>query len=134
VDDGAVTPPGPNPGRGGPAAERARRARLARRQSRGRFGIETSYRQLNQGRGTTTAKDADCRLLLVGLALLLRQAWVWLTAQLARCGRLGRAAWVGELPLPKLLDWLARALRRRHRERLVIELGQPLTVPDGLQL
>jgi hypothetical protein len=41
---------------------------------------------------------------------------------------------VEELPLPRLLDWLARALRRRYRERLVIELGQPLTVPDELQL
>lgn len=116
------------------AAERARRARLARRKYRSRYGIETSYRQLNQGKGTTTAKDARYRLLLLGLALLLRQAWVWLTAQLARCRGLRRSAWVAELPLPLLLGWLAEALKRDYRERLVIELGQPIPGPEGLLL
>jgi hypothetical protein len=116
------------------AAERSRRARLARRKYRARYGIEASYRQLNQGKGTTTAKDARYRLLLVGLGLLLRQAWVWLTAQVARCRGLRGGAWVGELPLAVLLGWLAEALRKRYRERRVIELGQPLTVPEGLQL
>jgi hypothetical protein len=116
------------------AAERAWRARQARRQYRRRYGIETSYRQLNQGRGTTTATDARYRLLLVGLALLLRQAWVWLTAQLARCRGLGRGVWVGELPLAVLLGWLAEALRRLYRERLAIDLGQPLPLPEGLGL
>jgi hypothetical protein len=115
------------------AAERARRARLARRKYRSRFGIETSYRQMNQGKGATTAKDVCYRLLLVGLALLLRQAWVWLSAQVARARGLGRGAWVGELPLPLLVGWLAQALRRRYRERLAIDLGQPLPVPEGLQ-
>lgn len=116
------------------AAERARRARLARRKYRSRYGIETSYRQLNQGKGQTTAKDAGYRLLLVGLALLRRQAWVWLTAPLARRRGLDRRAWVGERPLARLLGWFAEALRRHYQERLVMELGQPLPMPEGLQL
>jgi hypothetical protein len=111
------------------AAERARRARLARRKYRGRFGIETSYRQLNQGKGATTAKGACYRLLLVGLALLLRQAWVFLAAQLAR-GR-GLGAWAGELPLRRLLEWLAEALKARYPEERIIRLGQPLVPIDG---
>jgi hypothetical protein len=41
---------------------------------------------------------------------------------------------VGELPLPQLVDWLAQALRRRYRERLAIDLGQPLAAPEGLNL
>jgi hypothetical protein len=65
--------------------------------------------------------------------LLLRQAWVSLTAQLARDRGLRHSAWVAELPLPVLLDWLAKPLRRRYRERPVLELGQPLRVPDELR-
>ena len=49
------------------------RARQAKRAYRRRYGIETSYRQLNDGKGRTTKKDQAYRLLLVGLALLLRQ-------------------------------------------------------------
>jgi putative transposase len=45
---------------------------------RGRFGIETSYRQMNQGRGWTTSRSPVRRLLLVGLALLLRNVWALL--------------------------------------------------------
>jgi hypothetical protein len=60
------------------------RAQLARRKYRQRFGIETSYQQLNQGKGRTTKKNLVYRLLLLGLALLLRQVWVDLSGQLAR--------------------------------------------------
>jgi IS4 transposase len=43
-----------------------------------RFGIETSYRQMNQGRVRTCSRDPRLRLLLVGIALVLRNVWVWL--------------------------------------------------------
>jgi putative transposase len=45
---------------------------------RKRFGIETSYRQMNQGRVRTCTRDPRVRLLLVGIALVLRNLWVWL--------------------------------------------------------
>ena len=45
---------------------------------RGRFGIETSYRQLNQSRARTSSRDPLYRFLLVGLALFLRNVWQWL--------------------------------------------------------
>jgi hypothetical protein len=51
---------------------------LLRQRYRLRFGIETSYRQLGACLALTTSKDARVRLLLVGVALLLRQWWVWL--------------------------------------------------------
>jgi hypothetical protein len=63
----------------GGAKRRRRRARLAKRANRRRFGIETSYRQQNEAKGKTTKKDVVYRLLLVGLALLLRQVWVYLS-------------------------------------------------------
>jgi hypothetical protein len=43
---------------------------------RRRFGIETSYRQMNQARIRTSSRDPVLRLLLVSIALLLRNAWV----------------------------------------------------------
>jgi hypothetical protein len=108
------------------AARAARRARLAVRKYRQRFGIEASYRQLNECKGRTTKKDLAWRLLLVGLALLIRQAWVWLTRQVARQRAARPAQWLGELPLQRLRDWLADALKKRHPEANAIALNQPL--------
>lgn len=45
---------------------------------RRRFGIETSYRQMNQCRARTCTRAPAVRLLLVGVALVLRNVWVWL--------------------------------------------------------
>jgi putative transposase len=44
---------------------------------RQRFGIESSYRQMNQARIRTSSRDPLRRLLFVGLALILRNVWVW---------------------------------------------------------
>ena len=43
-----------------------------------RFGIETSYRQMHEGRIRTTTRRPVVRLLYVGIALVLRNLWVWL--------------------------------------------------------
>jgi hypothetical protein len=45
---------------------------------RQRFAIETTYRQMNQARIRTSTRDPLLRLLFVGLALILRNVWVWL--------------------------------------------------------
>jgi len=45
---------------------------------RRRFGIETSYRQMERARIRTSTRDPLRRLLFAGIALLLRNAWVWL--------------------------------------------------------
>jgi putative transposase len=57
---------------------RPRRPGWVREAYRRRFGIEASYRQLNEGKARTTTRRPDVRLLLLGIALLLRNAWVWL--------------------------------------------------------
>jgi Transposase DDE domain len=44
---------------------------------RSRFGIETSYRQMHQARIRTCTRDPLLRLLYVGIALVLRNVWVW---------------------------------------------------------
>jgi len=51
---------------------------------RKRFGIETSYRQMNEARIKTCTRDPRQRLLFVGIALVLRNVWVWLHFQLAK--------------------------------------------------
>ena len=50
---------------------------------RTRFGIETSYRQMHQARIKTCTRDPRLRLLFVGIALVLRNVWVWLHFKLA---------------------------------------------------
>jgi len=51
---------------------------------RTRFGIETSYRQMNEARIKTCTRDPATRLLFVAVALVLRNVWVWLHFKLAK--------------------------------------------------
>lgn len=90
---------------------------------RQRFGIETSYRQKNQAQASTTSKDPVYRLLLEGVGYLLRQVWVVLTDQLARRRHAKPTAWIGELPLTLLLDWLGDHLEALYGEERSIPLA-----------
>ena len=73
-----------------------------------RFGIETSYRQLNAARILTTTRDPALRPLFVAIALILRNAWVWVHHQLLATPRPGgRKLNLGLLPFKTLLLWLA---------------------------
>jgi hypothetical protein len=75
---------------------------------RSRFAIETSYRQLHQGRLQTSTRDPLQRLLFVGIALVLRNVWVWLhDAFLAERRRGGRVYHLERLRFRALLCWLA---------------------------
>jgi Transposase DDE domain len=72
-----------------------------------RFGIETSYRQMNQARIRTCTRDPLLRLLYVAVALILRNVWVWLHWQvLAKRRRGGRRINLGPLCFRKMLVWL----------------------------
>jgi len=51
---------------------------------RKRFGIETSYRQMNEARIRTCTRDPRLRLLFVGIALVLRNVWVWIHFRFAK--------------------------------------------------
>ena len=74
---------------------------------RSRFAIETSYRQMHQARIRTCTRDPLLRLLYVGIALLLRNVWVWLHWQvLAHRRRGGRRVDLGQLSFRKMLVWL----------------------------
>jgi Transposase DDE domain len=74
---------------------------------RQRFGIETSYRQMEQARIRTSTRDPLLRLLYVGVALILRNVWAWLHWQvLAQPRRGGRRVDLGQLTFRGMLLWL----------------------------
>lgn len=80
---------------------------------RRRFGIETSYRQMNRARIRTTTRRPALRLVLVGVALLLRNLWAWLHwTALARRRRGGRCVQLAALRFATMLLWLAHLAER----------------------
>jgi hypothetical protein len=97
------------------AAWRVRGApREVHRRYRTRFGIEASYRQ---ARIQTRTRDPRLRLVFVAVALLLRNLWVWVHAEvLARGDAPGRAPQLGRLRFRQLLDWVARAVAARMHD------------------
>jgi putative transposase len=76
---------------------------------RKRYGIETSYRQMNQARVRTSTRSPSLRLLFVGVALLLRNLWAWLHWEsLATPRRGGRRVAQDRLRFRALLGWVGR--------------------------
>jgi hypothetical protein len=112
------------------ARRQEQRAALARRWYRKRFGIETSYRQMREGKAKTTKKDVRYRLLLIGIGLIMRQVWVWLSRQIARARKLDPSAWVEQLPHKRMIEWLADSLESTYPEEKEIHLGTPFLPLD----
>jgi putative transposase len=74
---------------------------------RSRFAIETSYRQLHQARIRTCTRDPLLRLLYVGVALILRNVWVWLHWEVLAQRRRGpRRLNLGRMSFRRMLLWL----------------------------
>jgi putative transposase len=75
-----------------------------------RFGIESSYRQLNEARAKTCTRNPLVRLFLVAVALILRNVWVWLHYEcLSSPRRGGRQLRLERLRFKTLLAWLEHA-------------------------
>lgn len=93
---------------------------------RQRFRIETSYRQLGEGLAATCSKNPTYRLLLVAIALVLRNLWVWLHwRHLATHTPAGRQRNLKRLPLRRLTAWLIRALNK------LLDLRPRIANPGG---
>jgi putative transposase len=89
---------------------------------RRRFAIETSYRQLQQARIRTSTREPLLRLLYVGVALILRNVWVWLHWEvLAHRRRGGRRLDLDQLPFRAMLLWL------QHRPEEVLGVCDQVT-------
>jgi putative transposase len=98
---------------------------------RKRFAIETSYRQLHQARARTCTRDPLVRLLLVGVALVLRNVWVWLHYAVLSTPRRGsrRYNW-DRLTLKGLLLWLQHQAEDELGRRDVVGSERPM--PQGV--
>jgi len=80
---------------------------------RTRFGIESSYRQMNQARGRTSTRRPELRLLYAGIALVLRNEWVWLHFEvLSTPRRGGRLIRLERLRLRAMLHWLLQVIEK----------------------
>jgi putative transposase len=87
--------------------------RWARETYRSRFAIETSFRQLHQARIRTCTRDPLLRLLYVGIALVLRNVWVWLHWEhLAESRRGRRRVDLRRLRFRQMLLWLQHVAER----------------------
>jgi putative transposase len=74
---------------------------------RQRFGIEASYRQLNEARIKTCTRQPAVRFFFIALALILRNVWVWLHWQILSSPRRGgRLLRLERLRFKALLSWL----------------------------
>lgn len=93
---------------------RPTRVDWVRRTYRTRFGIESSYRQMNQAKVTTTTRDPVVRLFLIGVALVLRNVRVWLHwEQLSMPRRGRRVIRLDRLPFKALLPWLPHVVEEQ---------------------
>ena len=80
-----------------------------------RFGIESSYRQLHEGRIRTTTRRPVVRLLYVGIALVLRNLWVWLHYTLLSMPRRGgRVILLERLRWETVLLWLLHVVEETY--------------------
>jgi putative transposase len=87
---------------------RPSRVSWVRETYRRRFGIESSYRQLHEALIPTATRSPLLRLLYVGLALILRNVYVWLHWEVLSYKRRGyRVVDLDQLPLKAVLEWLA---------------------------
>lgn len=78
---------------------------------RRRFGVESSYRLLEQVRGHTTARNAALRFLWMGLALLIGNIWIALHWKYLRRGGPGpRRVARRHFTLSQLAQFLRRAV------------------------
>lgn len=74
---------------------------------RKRFGIETSYRQMNEARIKTCTRSPLLRFLFVAIALILRNVWVWFHWEvLSGRRRGGRRIHLERLRFKTLTLWL----------------------------
>jgi hypothetical protein len=83
---------------------------------RGRFGIESSYRQVHQARIRTRSRNPVLRLLFVGVALVLRNVWVWLHAEVLAEPQPGAQHLRPEaMRFARLLLWLLMEIANHYR-------------------
>jgi hypothetical protein len=102
-----------------------------KRTYRKRFGIETSYRQMNQCRIRTTTKRFNVRFLYVAIGLLLRNLWVWLHHVVLSTPRRGCRRYNWErLRVERMLLWLEQVAAELYG--LVVTVTTERDIPQSV--
>jgi hypothetical protein len=97
-----------------------------------RFAIETSYRQMHQGRARTCTRNPEVRLLLVGVALVLRNVWVWLHYAVLSTPRRGNCRFnLERLTLRTMLQWLQHQAEEEFGVRAEVSSERPMPQRTG---
>jgi Transposase DDE domain len=96
---------------------------------RSRFGIETSYRQMNQARGRTTSRSPVLRMLFVAIAFMLRNLWAYLHWAVVAlpCQRI-RHIRSTVFSLEQMLDWISNICKHHLGSAFKLSVGYPLEV------
>jgi hypothetical protein len=103
-----------------------------RKTCRERFAIETSCRQMQQGRARTCTRNPLVRLLPVATALVLRNVWVWLHCAVLSTPRRGSRRLNPELlTLKALLLWLQHQAEEELGLRDETMAGRPMPRPPA---
>ena len=94
-----------------------------REQYRKRFGIESSYRQLNQAKIATCTRDPMLRLLYFGVELIMLNVWIWLHATFftEKDGR-DLIVHLEKLRFKEMLQWIEQVAEQ------LLHDGKPYTV------
>jgi len=99
---------------------------------RRRFGIETSYRLMNQVRPRTTSRLPALRFLFMAVALILLNLWVSLCYRFCRTIRDEKDFFdLDRLRLRRFRDFLCHAVDRIHHAVLLITALDPALDPLG---
>jgi DDE family transposase len=106
--------------------------RWVRETYRKRFAIEASYRQMHQGRARTCTRNPLVRLLLVGVALVLRNVWVWLHYAVLSTPRRGNCRYnLDRLTLRTMLLWLQHQAEEELGRRDEVPAERPMPQHTG---
>jgi putative transposase len=109
----------------------AKRVEWVKDTYRRRFGIETSYRQMNQCRIRTTTKKFHVRFFYVAIGLLLRNLWVWLHYFVLSSPRRGRRRFNWDLlRVERMLIWLEEVAKSMYG--LVVTVNIERHIPESV--
>src|SRR3954468_22835223 len=98
---------------------------------RRRFGIETSYRQMNRCRIRTTTKKSHVRFFYVAIGLLLRNLWVWLHYAVLSSPRRGRRRFNWDLlRVERMQIWLEEVAKSMYG--LVVTVNTERHIPESV--
>ena len=93
---------------------------------RRRFGIESSYSSMHRARARTASRKPELRALLVGIAFVLTNLWVylkWACVSLPRRG--GRRVFAERFPFVDALSFLQNEIQRLYGVTDEVTIPQP---------